>query len=119
MSELEFFGAPRKAGFRKIFVPMEVKIPLDASTDLTLLPVGEQWMNELEFRVTLIDEHGDRSETPVSKIPILGSDLEKDLVQLGPRDRVAIVASDGASLALRAGRTPSEIGSTRGPGAPS
>ena len=31
--------------------------------------------------------------------------LEKDLVQLGPRDRVAIVASDGASLALLAGWT--------------
>ena len=65
------FGASRKARFRKIFVPMEVTIPLD---DLTFLPVGEQWMNELEFRVTLIDEHGARSETPVSKIPILGSE---------------------------------------------
>ena len=64
-------GTPRKAGFRRIFVPMEVEIPLD---DLTLLPVGDQWMNELEFRVTLIDEHGARSETPVSKIPILGSE---------------------------------------------
>ena len=31
--------------------------------------------------------------------------LEKDLVQLGPRDRVAIVASDGASLALLTGWT--------------
>ena len=65
------FGPSRKAGFRTIFVPMEVEIPLD---DLTLLPVGDQWMNELEFRVTLIDEHGARSETPVSKIPILGSE---------------------------------------------
>ena len=63
------FGTPRKAGFRKISVPMEVSIPLD---DVKLLPMGSHWMNELEFRVALIDEHGDRSETPVVKIPIAG-----------------------------------------------
>ena len=64
------FGTPEKAGFRKIAVPMEVAIPL---YDLTLLPVAGQWMNELEFRVTVIDEFGDRSETPISKIPIRSS----------------------------------------------
>ena len=64
------FGTPEKAGFRKIAVPMEVAIPLD---DLTVLPTDGQWMNELEFRVTVIDEFGDRSETPISKIPILSS----------------------------------------------
>ena len=63
------FGLPRKAGFRKISVPMEVSIPLD---DVKLLPMGSHWMNELEFRVALIDEHGNRSETPVVKIPIAG-----------------------------------------------
>ena len=64
------FGTPRKAGFRKISVPVEVSIPLD---DVQLMPMDGRWMNELEFRVTLIDEHGDRSETPVAKIPIAGS----------------------------------------------
>ena len=64
------FGTPEKAGFRKVTLPMEVTIPLD---DVTLLPMGGQWMNELELRVSLINEHGDRSETPVSKILILGS----------------------------------------------
>ena len=63
------FGTPERAGFGKIAVPMEVTIPLD---DLTLLPMGGQWMNELEFRVTVINERGDRSEIPVRKIPILG-----------------------------------------------
>lgn len=63
------FGTPEKAGFKKIAVPMEVTIPLD---DLTLLPMGGQWMNELEFRVTVINERGERSEIPVRKIPILG-----------------------------------------------
>ncbi len=64
------FGSPEKAGLRKIAVPMEVRIPLK---DLTMLPVGGQWMNELEFRVTVIDEYGDHSETPIDKIPIHGS----------------------------------------------
>ena len=62
------FGAPEKAGFRKIAVPMEVRIPLE---DLTVLSAGGQWMNELEFRVTVIDEYGDHSDTPISRIPIL------------------------------------------------
>ncbi len=64
------FGTPEKAGFRKIAVPMEVSIPLD---DVELLPMGGQWMNELEFRVTVIDEHGDRSDTPVESFSIAGS----------------------------------------------
>ncbi|MYB20778.1 MAG: VWA domain-containing protein [Holophagales bacterium] len=62
------FGAPEKAGFRKIAVPMEVRIPLE---DLTVLPAGGQWMNEVEFRLTVIDEYGDHSDTPLSRIPIL------------------------------------------------
>ena len=65
-----WFGAPEKAGFRKIIMPMEVTIPLD---DVTLLPIGSQWMNELEFRFTLINEYGDRSEIPMRKFLILGS----------------------------------------------
>ena len=65
-----WFGAPEKAGFRKIIVPMEVRIPLD---DVTLLRVGSQWMNELEFRFTLINEYGDRSGIPTSKFHVLGS----------------------------------------------
>ena len=66
------FGTPEKAGFRKIAVPMEVRIPLDG---LTMLPIGDEWMmNELDFRFTVIDEFGDHSDTPVSRIPIVGSD---------------------------------------------
>ena len=64
------FGTPERAGFRRVNLPMEVTIPLD---DVTLLPMGGKWMNELELRVSVINERGDRSETPVSTIPILGS----------------------------------------------
>ena len=63
-------GSPRKARFRKIQVPMEVVISLD---DITLLPMGGLWMNELELRVTVINESGDRSETPVQTIRIAGT----------------------------------------------
>ena len=62
-------GTPRKAGFGKALVPMEVKIPLN---DLTLLPIKALWTNELEFRVIVIDEQGNRSRKPVRKIPIRG-----------------------------------------------
>ncbi|MCE2558963.1 MAG: VWA domain-containing protein [Acidobacteria bacterium] len=62
-------GSPRKARFRKIQLPMKVVIPLD---DITLLPMGDLWMNELELRITVINESGDRSETPVRTIPIAG-----------------------------------------------
>ena len=63
-------GAPSKAGFGKISVPMKVKIPLD---DLTLLATDGRWTNDLEFRITMTNEQGDRSRKRVSKIPIRGS----------------------------------------------
>lgn len=63
------FGAPRPARGRKILVPMEIAIPLD---DVEMLPVGGQWVNELEFRVTLINTGGERSETPIERIRIAG-----------------------------------------------
>ena len=68
------FGSPRRSRFRKVLVPMEVVIPLD---DITLLPMGGLWMNELELRVTVINEYGDRSETPVETIRIEGADKPK------------------------------------------
>ena len=62
-------GAPQRARGRKIMVPMKVLIPLD---DITLLPMDDVWMNEVELRVTVINDHGDRSETPVETIRISG-----------------------------------------------
>jgi VWFA-related protein len=61
------FGTPRKAGFRKVLVPMWVTIPID---DLTLLPVDGQWTNDVEFRVSVVDRHGDRSKNLGTRIPI-------------------------------------------------
>ena len=61
------FGTPRKAGFRKILVPMWVTIPVD---DLTLLPIDGQWTNDVEFRISVVDKHGDRSKNLGTRIPI-------------------------------------------------
>lgn len=63
------FGAPQPGRGRKIVVPMKVFIPLD---DITLLPMGDSWMNEVELRVSVINESGDRSETPLETIRISG-----------------------------------------------
>lgn len=100
------FGTPRKAGFRKISVPVEVSIPLD---DVQLLPMDGRWMNELEFLVTLIDERGDRSETPIDKIPIHGSRApspgdtfvyETDLVMRKRQHRYVAAVYDPVSGAI-------------------
>jgi len=64
------FGKPERRGFGKLVVPVEVAIPLD---EVQLLPVAGVWQNELEFRVTVMDKHGNRSETPVEKVRIAGS----------------------------------------------
>ncbi len=61
------FGTPRKAGFRKVLVPMWVTIPVD---DLTLLPMDGQWTNDVEFRISVVDKHGDRSRSLGTRIPI-------------------------------------------------
>ena len=61
------FGTPRKAGFRKIFVPMKVTIPLD---EVELLPMDGQWINELEFRIRLMDRFGDQAVPPAAKVSV-------------------------------------------------
>ena len=61
------FGTPRRAGFRKVLVPMWVTIPVD---DLTLLPIDGQWANDVDFRISLVDRYGDRSKNLGTRIPI-------------------------------------------------
>lgn len=63
------FGRPERRGLGKMVVPVQVAIPLD---EVQLLPVAGVWQNELEFRVTVMDKHGNRSETPVEKVRIAG-----------------------------------------------
>lgn len=61
------FGTPRKAGFRKLLVPMWVEIPVD---DVTLVPIDGQWTNEVEFRIYVVDKYAVRSKNLGVRIPI-------------------------------------------------
>lgn len=55
-------GAPKKTGMNTMQVTIRLAVPVDA---LTLLPVGDQKVAELELRVAAIDDRGGRSDIPV------------------------------------------------------
>lgn len=55
-------GRPLKAGMSTMKVPVTMKIPADG---LTLVPVGGEYVGELELRVAALDDDGRRSEIPV------------------------------------------------------
>ena len=61
------FGEPRKAGFRRLDVPMKVTVPLD---DVDLLPVNGQWVNDLEFRIRLMNKWGDHAVPPAARVQV-------------------------------------------------
>ncbi len=62
------FGEPKKAGFRRLDVPMTIAFPLE---DVELLSVNGQWMNELEFRIRLMNKWGDQATPPAVKVPVV------------------------------------------------
>jgi VWFA-related protein len=55
-------GAPRKTGMSTMQVTVRLAVPTDT---LTLLPVGDRKVAELELRVAAIDDQGGRSDIPV------------------------------------------------------
>lgn len=55
-------GEPRKKGRRRMEVDLSVLIPLDS---VTVLPVGEEWGADLELRVAVQDEGGQRAGIPI------------------------------------------------------
>lgn len=55
-------GKPRRAGMRKVMVPIEVKIPLD---DVTVLPTADGWVTDLDLRFAVLDKKGSKSEVPI------------------------------------------------------
>ncbi|MDX1503747.1 MAG: VWA domain-containing protein [Thermoanaerobaculia bacterium] len=63
-------GEPRKAGRRRMEVPIEVLIPLD---QVTVVPVGEKWASQLELRIAVRDEEGRRAEIPVVPLELEAS----------------------------------------------
>ncbi len=58
-------GAPQKSSPGTMRVQIDLAVP---ATELTLLPVGDRKVAELELRVAAIDERGRRSDVPV--IPV-------------------------------------------------
>lgn len=66
--ELELdIGAPRRAGRKRMEVPLSVLIPL---SEVTFLPAGEEQVTQLELRVLVRDEDGGRAEVPAVPLQI-------------------------------------------------
>ncbi len=63
------FGRPKRGGRGKMRIPIEVGMPME---QITLLPTNGRYVNELEIRITVMDEKGNRSETALDKIEING-----------------------------------------------
>lgn len=63
------FGKPRRAGRGKIAISLEVGIPMDS---VTMVSYQGKFVADLEIRVTVMDESGARSDTPMDKIAIRG-----------------------------------------------
>jgi VWFA-related protein len=60
-------GSAKKAGRREIEVPLTLAIPVDG---ITIVPLGGEWVAELELRVAAVDEDGRRAPVPVVPIRI-------------------------------------------------
>jgi VWFA-related protein len=63
------FGNPERAGSGKMSLPLTIGIPMDS---VTLLEQGGRYAADLELRITVMEEKGGRSDTPVEKIEIRG-----------------------------------------------
>jgi VWFA-related protein len=55
-------GEWRKAGFRKMEIPMTISLPMD---QMTFLPTSDGMLAELELRLAVEDEAAQRAEIPV------------------------------------------------------
>ncbi len=60
-------GSPRRAGRREMEVTVTAGIPVD---EITLVPVGGEWVTELELRLAAVDADGRRAPVPVVPIRI-------------------------------------------------
>ncbi|MCP3958407.1 MAG: VWA domain-containing protein [bacterium] len=89
-------GEPKKAGGKKLELPVSLKIPLD---QLLMLPVAGGFEANLELRVAVIDEKGARSEIPV--IPVkLGGDTKPSPGAYATYDTTLVLRAIQQQLAL-------------------
>ena len=54
-------GEPRRAGRRRMEIPVEILIPL---SEVTFLPDGDDYVSNLELRVAVRDVDGARADIP-------------------------------------------------------
>jgi len=67
-------GPSGKSRRGRVEVPLTVTIPMDA---VTMLPHRGQFVAELELRVAVLDEGGDRNDLPVIPVQLAGPELPK------------------------------------------
>lgn len=65
-------GQAEKRNFGRIQVPIKVAIPMDL---ITMLPQGDQYVSDLELRVAVLDEQGNRNDMPVIPMKLQGPSL--------------------------------------------
>lgn len=65
-------GKPKRAGGAGVHLPVTIRIPMD---QVTMLPSAKGFSANLELRVAIVDEEGDRNAIPI--IPIQFSGAQK------------------------------------------
>jgi VWFA-related protein len=66
---MELGPLPEK-GKRRLEIPVRLRIPLD---QIAMLPVGDVYVAELEMRIGVLDENGNRNDMPVVPVVLEGS----------------------------------------------
>ena len=73
-------GEPQRVGRREIDVPLMVAIPAD---QVSIVPVGGKHQAELELRVAVVDERGDRANVPVIALRLVSDEAPQPGAFLG------------------------------------
>ena len=66
------FGEPKRARRGIVRIPLEVGFTLD---EIQFIPLAGRQEAEVQVAITVMDQHGNRSETPVQKVRILGREV--------------------------------------------
>ncbi len=99
------FGKPKKRRGRTT-MPLEVRIPLD---EIVLLPTAGRFRNDLEVRITVMDERGNRSPVSIDTVSINGAAAPRpgqyytyitDLTLKSRQHRIVVAVFDPISGAI-------------------
>jgi VWFA-related protein len=97
--ELRIARPEKKSG--RLVVPLQVGIPME---EVAMLPIGDNLYGaDLELRISVMDDRGERSDTPVAQVEIRGRELPEpgmvfryvtDLHMRKKRHRVVVAVWD-------------------------